>query len=87
METPMNRILSCRVCNRSTKARNGFIYGVTLRKDPFNQNEYLCEKDSNQNEIPWRIKKPNEFRALLSQLGNPSRGKKKTMSKMRKARV
>jgi len=82
----MNRILSCRTCNRSTEVRDGFIHGVTLRKDPLNQNEYLCERHSNQNEIPWRIKKPNEFRAMLSQLGNPGRGKKKTMSRIRKAR-
>jgi hypothetical protein len=83
----MNRILSCRVCNSSTTTKDGFKYGITLRKDPLNPNQYLCERHSNQNKIPWRIKKPNEFRATLSQIGNPSRGKKKTMSRMRRARV
>ncbi len=83
----MNRILSCRICNRSTKVRDGFIQGITLRKDPLNSNEYLCETHSDQNKIPWRLKKPNEFRALLSQLNNPNRGKKKVMSRMRKARA
>jgi hypothetical protein len=83
----MNRVLSCRVCNSSTTAKDGFKYGITLRKDPFNQNEYLCEKHAPQNKIPWRIKKPNEFRALLSQFGNPSRGKKKVMSRMKKAKT
>lgn len=81
----MNRVLSCRVCNSSTTAKDGFKQGITLRKDPLNPNQYLCERHSNQ--LPWRIKKPNEFRAMLSQLGNPSKGKKKTMSRIRKARV
>lgn len=82
----MNRVLSCYVCNRSTNVKDGFKHGITLRKDPLNPNEYLCEKHSDQNKLPWRLKNPNEFRAFLSQIGNPSRGKKKTMSRMKRAR-
>jgi len=83
----MEQVIGCDKCGRSTSVKDGFKYGITLRKDPFNPGKYLCENHAGKNELPWRIKKPNEFRALLSQLGTPNRGKKKTMSKMRKARA
>ena len=83
---PIN-FIGCRICGKRTEVKSGFKYGVTLRKDPFVPGMYLCEKHTEKNELPWRLKAPNEFRAMLSQLGNPNRGKKKTMSRMKKARA
>ena len=80
-------MLACHICGRSTSVNQGFLTGVTLRKDPIEPNKYLCENHTPKNMLPWRLKKTNEFRALLSQLGNPNRGKKKIMNKMKKARA
>ncbi len=82
--TPL-RVLSCNRCNRSTYAKDGFKYGTTLYKDPLNPGLYLCDKHAVK--VPWRINRPNEFKSLLSQLGNQNRGRKKIMSRMRKARA
>ena len=77
------QILSCHICHNHTEIKDGFKYGITLRKDPLTS-LYVCEKHASN--LPWRIKKPAEFRDFLSQFGR-KRGKKKIMSRMRKARV
>ena len=79
--------ISCHICGKHTTISGGFRYGTTLRKDPLNPGQYLCEKHFNQNKIPWRIKTSSEFRAFLSQFKNSKKKKKKIMKKMRKIRA
>lgn len=81
------KFVGCHICENRTTVKSGFRYGITLYKDPLNSNKYLCEKHAGKHQLPWRLKKPNEFRALLSQLGNPNRSNKKIMNKMRKVRA
>jgi hypothetical protein len=80
-------MLACHICGRSTQIKDGFIVGVTLRKDNINPGKYLCENHTPKHLLPWRLKKPSEFRALLSQLGNPGRKKKKIINKIKKVKV